>query len=135
MAGAGILGLQCFATQLRPMIDVQRQAVYPRIGVWLANNTPPEASVAMVEVGIIGYYSERRVVDILGLVSPKNAESLGAGHLDEWLQRDDPDFILVHAPLWPHEEGVVGALQAGRYRVSDAFDFPGFALLARTGRP
>jgi hypothetical protein len=131
LAGAGILGLNAYATQMRPMIDVERQELYPRIGLWLARNTPSEASVAMVEVGIIGYYSERRVVDILGLVSPKNAESLGEGRLDEWLLRYDPDFILVHAPIWPHEEGVIGAVQQGRYRVSGTFGFPGFELLER----
>jgi hypothetical protein len=135
LTGVGVLGLHAYATQLRPMIDVQRQELYPRIGQWLASNTPPDASVAMVEVGIIGYYSERRVVDILGLVSPKNAESLGERHFDEWLQRDAPDFILVHAPIWPHEEGVVGAVQQERYRVTGSFDFPGFELLERADRP
>ena len=133
--GAGILGLQAYATQTRPVSDDARQHSYPVLGEWLAENTPRNASVAMVEVGIIGYYSERRVVDILGLVSPGNSESLGAGRRDEWLTRYDPDFILLHAPLWPHEEGVIGAFQEGRYRVSEAFDFPGFQLLERAPRP
>jgi arabinofuranosyltransferase len=135
LLAAGVLTVQAHATQARPMTNDSRQTVYPRIGAWLAGNTPAESSVAMVEVGIIGYYCERRVVDILGLVSPENAVSLGAGRRDEWLTRDDPDFILVHAPLWPHEDGVIAAVQQGRYRVSDEFDFPGFELLERSGRP
>jgi hypothetical protein len=133
--GAAILGLHAHATQMHPVTEDPRQDVYPRIGRWLSTNTPSGASVAMVEVGIIGYYSERRVVDILGLVSPGNAQSLGDRRLDAWLTRDDPDFILVHAPLWPHEDGVVGAVREGRYRVSPSFDIPGFELLERAGRP
>jgi hypothetical protein len=135
LLGAAVLGLQAHAAQTHPVTEDSRQDVYPRIGRWLSTNTPSGASVAMVEVGIIGYYSERRVVDILGLVSPGNAKSLGDRRLDAWLMRDDPDFILVHAPLWPHEDGVIGPVREGRYRVSPTFAFPGFELLERAGRP
>jgi hypothetical protein len=88
----------------------------------------------MVEVGIIGYHSERRIVDILGLISPKNAESLGRRRFAEWLENYDPDYILVHNPPWPHEQGVAGYVKQRRYRVHKAFDFRGYALLVRTGR-
>lgn len=135
LLGAAILGLQAGATQAHPVSQDPRQVIYRQIGEWLSRNTPSDSSVAMVEVGIIGYYSERRVVDILGLVSPGNAESLGDRRLDAWLLRDDPDFIVVHAPLWPHENGVIGAVRQGRYQVSGSFAFPGFALLERADRP
>ncbi len=135
VAAAWILGLHAYSTHTRPMTDDPRHQLYPRVGEWLAQNTPPDAKVAMVEVGMIGYYCERHVVDILGLVSPRNAKSLGDRRLDEWLQHDDPDFILVHQPLWPHEVAVVDAVRQGRYRVSALFTFPGFELLERTPRP
>jgi arabinofuranosyltransferase len=41
------------------------------VGVWLRENTPPQATVAMEAIGYQGYYSDRRVIDMAGLVSPE----------------------------------------------------------------
>ena len=40
-------------------------------GIWLREHTPPDAVVAANDVGAIGYYSGRRVVDVAGLVDPE----------------------------------------------------------------
>lgn len=40
-------------------------------GEWLAANTPADALVAAPDIGAIGYYSDRRVLDLGGLVSPR----------------------------------------------------------------
>ncbi|HEX2914243.1 MAG TPA: hypothetical protein VH186_25820 [Chloroflexia bacterium] len=42
-----------------------------RIGHWLAANTAPEAVVATHDIGAIGYFSQRKIVDTAGLVSPE----------------------------------------------------------------
>jgi arabinofuranosyltransferase len=39
-------------------------------GEWLAANTPVDALVATPDIGAIAYYSDRRVLDLGGLVSP-----------------------------------------------------------------
>jgi hypothetical protein len=39
-------------------------------GKWLRENTPADALVATPDIGAIGYYSDRRVLDLGGLVSP-----------------------------------------------------------------
>ena len=41
------------------------------VGVWLREHTPPHATVAMEAIGYQGYYSDRRVIDMAGLVSPE----------------------------------------------------------------
>jgi len=38
---------------------------YQTIGNWLAENTQPDSSIGMVEIGTVGWYSKRRIVDIL----------------------------------------------------------------------
>jgi arabinofuranosyltransferase len=38
---------------------------------WLRDNTPPNALVATHDIGAIGYFSERRVLDSAGLVTPQ----------------------------------------------------------------
>ncbi len=41
-----------------------------RVATWLAQNTPETATVATHDIGAIGYFSGRTVVDTAGLVSP-----------------------------------------------------------------
>jgi hypothetical protein len=43
---------------------------YAPAGRWLAENAPADASVAAIEIGVIGYLSQRPIVDTMGLVSP-----------------------------------------------------------------
>lgn len=40
------------------------------VGEWLREHTPPDASVASEAIGYQGFYSQRRVIDMAGLVSP-----------------------------------------------------------------
>jgi tetratricopeptide (TPR) repeat protein len=42
-----------------------------RAGRWLAANTPKNAVVAAHDIGAIGFYSQRRIVDLAGLVTPE----------------------------------------------------------------
>jgi hypothetical protein len=52
---------------------------WARVGRWLEQHTPPEATVAAVAIGAIGYHGRRRVVDMLGLVDAHVARG-GALH-------------------------------------------------------
>jgi hypothetical protein len=40
-------------------------------GDWLRENTPPETVVAALDIGALGFVSERKVLDLMGLVSPE----------------------------------------------------------------
>jgi hypothetical protein len=44
---------------------------YFELGTWLRDNTPPDTVVAALDIGALGYSSERRVLDLMGLVSPE----------------------------------------------------------------
>ena len=65
---------------------------YVAVAEWLRMNTPPEASVAMTEIGIIGYYSDRPVVDTMGIVSPAMV-----GKLHTWNQT----VLYALTRYWP----------------------------------
>jgi len=41
------------------------------IAIWLKENTPEQAVVVTPDVGVIGYWSERRICDLAGLVTPE----------------------------------------------------------------
>jgi hypothetical protein len=60
------------------LIDLSRYGdprlpVYRAAGEWLLENTPKEASVGALEVGIIGFYAQRPMIDFAGLLQPEIA--------------------------------------------------------------
>ena len=46
---------------------------------WVAANTPPESVIASHDVGALGYFSGRKVLDTVGLVTPGVIEYLRPG--------------------------------------------------------
>lgn len=89
----------------------ERQAT---TGRWLASHTAPDAVVATHDVGAIAFYSRRRIVDTVGLVSPEvvpwigrpgYVDSLAAlftrrgvtrvAAFDEWLAVDDVEPLFT----------------------------------------
>ena len=78
-----------------------RLGVYREIGQWLMANTPPHASVGVLEVGIIGYYAQRHIVDFAGLIQPDVARQLttNSDYQDSatWaIQAYQPDYVVLH---------------------------------------
>jgi len=44
---------------------------YRQAAAWLKTHAPPAAQVSYYEVGALGYFSERSVIDVVGVVSPE----------------------------------------------------------------
>ena len=89
----------------------RRPAMYAEIGTWLNQNTPPTATVAMLEVGIIGYYAQRPIVDFAGLIQPEVIQQMapGASYHDVavWTtEHYQPNYIVLY-------EGFAPALEQG----------------------
>ena len=62
-------------SQIPNMLD-KRIEIYRAVGDWLAINTPPEATVGVLEVGIIGYYAGRSMIDFAGLLQPLTSQQI-----------------------------------------------------------
>jgi hypothetical protein len=65
---------------------------YHRTGNWLAANTDDTAQIAAVEIGIIGYLSQRPILDSMGLVSPEMRK-----HLSGW----SDTLVYALTSFWP----------------------------------
>lgn len=81
-----------------------RQASYMDAAAWLKSNTPKNTTVAASEIGYLGYYSQRQMIDYVGLLSTQAAQWVGQGNLFYWIYYDQPDYWIVHTPTWSLEE-------------------------------
>lgn len=104
---------------------------YKNIGNWIKHNTPPDSVLAAVEIGTVGWYSERYLVDILGLTNRYNADYIAKKDVNSWLGKYRPDYILVHVPLWSFEASANCLLTKQAYREVDSFQFQGYKLLQK----
>lgn len=77
-------------------------AAYLQAAVWLHDHTPPDASIGFIEVGTIAYFSDRHIVDLLGLVTP-GTESYLIAHDNAGLFKSlHPDYYIrnCHFDAW-----------------------------------
>jgi hypothetical protein len=83
-----------------------RFEIYRAAGEWLAENTPKEATIGALEVGIIGYYAQRTMIDFAGLIQPKVAEQFAYDKTYQdaaiWAVSEyQPDFVLIPSKSFP----------------------------------
>lgn len=64
------------------------------LATWLRDNASPDASVALMDIGIIGYYSQLRIIDLTGLTESHIAHTPGAFQDKIY----DPAYVLDQAP-------------------------------------
>lgn len=82
----------------------QAYEAYRQTGMWLKQNTPERASVALEEIGVIPYFAERKLVDFSGWVDisskqfREKADGINARML-EYLSRKQPDYLVVSTDL------------------------------------
>ena len=73
--------------------------LYRRTGEWLRDHTPPGSTLAYVEVGTIGYFSERSVQDLLGLVTPRSIPFVPKGNMLGAFLTTPTDYYLYNPQL------------------------------------
>ncbi len=80
--------------------------LYQAAGKWFAENTDQDASIAYLEIGQIGYYSDRRIIDVLGLVTPGVVDHVKKGDFLWAYLRYKPDYIVYNSIFSPWIEVV-----------------------------
>ena len=69
--------------------------IYSEVGKWLNQNTPEDALIAVTEVGVMGFFADRPMVDFLGVLQPDTAEALARGDLYYTIPHYMPDYIVL----------------------------------------
>jgi hypothetical protein len=98
--------------QARTQID-NRYVIYRAAGEWLREFSNPEDRVGALEVGIIGYFARRSMVDFTGLIQPEVTENLNPDSTYEdaamWaVNAYHPDYLVLHEGFFTRlEQGYV----------------------------
>ncbi len=108
---AALLLAGLFVFQVSQVRQMRRQSdpryrAYRAVGLWLRENTPPDASVGMLEAGIIGYYARRPVVGFAGLLQPEVAARMRPDSTYDdtglWaVRRYHPRYVVLHDGAFP----------------------------------
>jgi hypothetical protein len=65
---------------------------------WVAENTPTDALIAAHDIGALGYFGERRLLDLAGLISPEVIPFIrDEERIAGWLDARQADYLVVLA--------------------------------------
>ncbi len=124
LCGAFLFGLELRAANDAGMTKPSPKVeAYERAANWLAQNTNADASVDALEVGVIGYFDERRTVDFVGLVDPQRVPYLRVREFADGVRRAHADYVIAIPPdTWlPDDVWFKDA-----YRAAEKIRMPGF---------
>jgi hypothetical protein len=71
------------------------EKVHREIGLFLSTHTEPTATVAAEDIGYMGYYSKRRILDRDGLVSPETIPYNRDGRYLDLLLDKRPEYVVA----------------------------------------
>ena len=92
-----LLGAQAYATD----VDFIQQEMVD-VAYWLRDNTASDALIAAHDIGAIGYFAQRPILDLAGLISPEVTHLLGDEEaMARYVRASNADY-LVTAPGWPY---------------------------------
>ena len=99
-----------FAPQYAAQVDnINRMHV--RMGHWLAEQTPPDASIAVSDIGALGYFSGRRIIDLEGLITPSVLPYRTERRYVEFVEHERPQLLVIFPEWYPELVG-----RADRFR-------------------
>lgn len=101
---------------------------YKIAGEWLLNNTPENSSIACVEIGHVGWYSKRKIIDIVGLVNKDITDNLANQRFDSWYELYKPTYLLLHDPPVGAELKAQKFVDNGTYVIDSDFKFPKYKI-------
>jgi hypothetical protein len=70
---------------------------------WISENTPPGALIAAHDIGALGYFGERPILDLAGLVSPEVIPFIrDESHLADYLDAQDAQYLVTFPGWYPN---------------------------------
>lgn len=134
----GVIFMFLFGVQRAQEIRVRQvyrhEASLKAIGIWLHENTSPQAIIQLEPLGYIGYYSSRAIIDEVGLVTPRVTKPKQE-RIDPNLYFSifQPDYLVIHCDDSLRLQGQLGNQDTGltnQYQLAKTFNPLNFDPLA-----
>lgn len=86
-----------------------RLLIYQEVGKWINNNTELDSTIGLLEVGIIGFYANRTMIDFAGLIKPDVSKTFKPNSTYEdaalWtIENYNPSYVILQDGLFPNVE-------------------------------
>ncbi len=70
---------------------------------WLNANTAPDDLIAVHDIGAVGYFTHRRIIDLAGLVTPELIPFIrDEDRLGQFLSQQDADYLMTFPDWYPN---------------------------------
>lgn len=70
--------------------------------VWIDQNTSPEAKIAVHDIGAMGYFCDRQIIDLAGLINPEVIPFIrNESKLREYIHQSDADYLVILKDWYP----------------------------------
>jgi|GEM_PF-759112 len=97
------------------------------MGLWLKQNTPVGARILLEPLGYVGYYSDRDMLDVVGLVTPLvvSMKQAGVSDIYQYLKMLQPMDVVVHCDdslRWQAKQDPGGNYFTKNYRLLATFN-------------
>ena len=101
--------------------------IYAEIGRWLNTHTSADATVGVIEVGVIGFEADRPMIDFLGLLQKDVAQAMGRRDFFYPIPHYLPDYLVLGEGLTVYGTWLGGDRWfQDAYRPIERFDDPRF---------
>ena len=101
------LAMLCIGTVIiflsfsQPAIDAlttfdgdSRGSSYTELSRWVQENTDKNESIAYIEIGYLGYYTDNQIIDLAGLTMPDVIPYVAQGDFSYSIQKYEPDYLI-----------------------------------------
>ena len=88
--GEGINLINRNGSELEARIK-ERTNINRAVGEWISQNTPEDAKIGVANIGYIGFYANRELIDLVGLVTPDIAQNYA--DKSYWYRTYRPDYV------------------------------------------
>jgi hypothetical protein len=106
------LGLLLALSAIPTLRGIREQAApsysapYSELAAWFKEHASPEESIAYIEIGYLGFYTDNRIIDLAGLLDRRISEHVGKRDLSWAVWEYSPDYYISS----PEFDRIIGNL-------------------------
>jgi hypothetical protein len=88
---------------------------------WLRTNTPPDAAIATQDIGVLGYFADRRLIDMAGLTDPAVVPIMHQpAQMAAYIRQQGGEYVVVFPSYY---QQLIEEQKLKLVFVSDKYDF------------